>query len=144
LLVVFTAYFWYDALPEMILDVVNARYRIPLGSMSISRWQGIEIGYITLVGAWILANIPGILYSSVIQTRKYITILVLSGVFSLLAIPLVLNFNLSHLLFVLTSLSILCAVYFVETKIVVIAEVLFIVLILSVFAFEYLPLFVPI
>ena len=144
LLTVFTVYFWFDHLPEMALDMINLQNRIPLSSISLTRMEGIELIVVTFVGAWILVNVPSILYSSVIQTRKYITILILSGVFSLLVIPLQFNFNLSHLLFVLTSLTILCAVYFVETKITVIAQVLFIVLILSVFIFEYLPLFVPI
>ena len=144
LLTVFTVYFWFDRLPEMVLDMTNLQNRIPLGKISLTRIEGIELIGLAFIGAWVLLNIPSILYSSVIQTRKYITILILSGVFSLLVIPLQFNFNLSHLLFVFTSLTILCAVYFVETKITVIAQVLFIVLILSVFIFEYLPLFVPI
>ena len=144
LLVVFTAYFWFDALPEMMPDMINLPFRKPLQSLSLSHWQAIELALISIVGAWILANVPSLLFSSVIQTRKYITILIISGMFSLVAVVLVFNFNLSHLLFVLTSLTILCAVYFVETKISVIAEVLFIVLILSAFAFECLPLFVNI
>ena len=144
LLVVFTIYFWYDMLPEMGPDLVNFRYRIPLNTLSFSHWQEIDLIWIAVVSAWVFVNIPGIIYSSVIQTRKYITILALGVAFSFLVVPLLFNFNLSHLHFVLTSVTILCAVYFVETKITVIAKVLFIVLILSVFIFEYLPLFIPI
>ncbi|MCW3127752.1 MAG: beta-carotene 15,15-monooxygenase [Bacteroidetes bacterium] len=143
MLVVFTVYFWKDALPQMLPDMVNLSYRIPMSKISFTIWQEISIGWIALIGAWILLNVPAILYSSVIQTRKYITVLILSGVFSFLAIPLLFNLNLTHLLFALTSMTILGAVYFVETKATLIAEVLFIVLILSVFALEYLPLFIP-
>jgi hypothetical protein len=142
--VVFTVYFWFDRLPVLLSDLSNFSNRIPLNKISLSHWQEIELGWVTLIGAWILVNVPAILFSSVIQTRKYITILILSGVFSLAVIPLLFNFNLTHLLFVLTSLTILSAVYFVETKVTAIAEVLFIVLILSVLTFEYVPIFFPI
>lgn len=144
LAVVFTYYLWYDRLSEMLPDIANLPNKKPFALVHLTHWQEICIAWILLVGAWILANVPAILYSSVIQTRKYITILILSGVFSLAAIALVFNFNLTHLIFLLTSLSILSAMYFVETKMSLVAEILFIVLILSVFTFEYLPIFVPV
>lgn len=142
--IVFTYYLWYDRLPDMLPEIVNLSNRKPLSLVRLTHWQQISIAWIVLVGAWILANVPAILYSSVIQTRKYITILILSGVFSLAAIALLFNFNLTHLTFMLTSLSILSAMYFVETKMALVAEILFIVLILSVLTFEYLPIFVPV
>ncbi len=144
LAIVFTYYLWYDRLPDMLPDMVNLPNRSALSTVRLTHWQDISIAWIVLIGAWILANVPGILYSSVIQTRKYITILILSGFFSLLAVALLFNFNLTHLIFVLTSLSILYAMYFVETKMALVAEILFIVLILSVFTFQYLPIFVPV
>ncbi|MBS1593867.1 MAG: hypothetical protein JST90_06055 [Bacteroidetes bacterium] len=144
LAIVFTHYLWYDRLPDMLPDMVNLSNRRALSTVRLTHWQDISIAWIVMVDAWILANVPGILYSSVIQTRKYITILILSGFFSLLAIALLFNFNLTHLIFVLTSLSILSAMYFVETKMALVAEILFIVLILSVFTFQYLPIFVPV
>ena len=142
--IVFTYYLWWDRLPEMLPDIVNLSNKKTFTLSLLTHWQEICIGWILLVGAWILANVPAILYSSVIQTRKYITILILSGVFSLAAIALLFNFNLTHLIFLLTSLTILSAMYFVETKMSLVAEILFIVLILSVFTFEYLPIFVPV
>ncbi len=142
--IVFTYYLWYDRLGDMLPDIINLPNRKPLTLAHLTHWQEICIAWILLVGAWVLANVPAILYSSVIQTRKYITILIVSGVFSLVAIALLFNFNLTHLFFLLTSLTILSAMYFVETKMTFIAEILFIVLILSVFTFEYLPIFVPV
>ncbi len=144
LVIVFTYYLWYDRLPDMLPEIINLPNRKSLSQVHLTHWQEICIAWILLVGAWILANVPAILYSSVIQTRKYITILILSGVFSLAAVALLFNFNLTHLIFMLTSLSILSAMYFVETKMALVAEILFIVLILSVFTFEYLPIFVPV
>ncbi|MBS1626176.1 MAG: hypothetical protein JST83_19300 [Bacteroidetes bacterium] len=144
LAIVFTYYLWYDMLPDMLPDIANLPNRKPLSLVRLTHWQEISVAWIVLIGAWILANVPAILYSSVIQTRKYITILIMSGFFSLLAITLVFNFHLTHLIFMLTCLSILSAMYFVETKMTFIAEILFIVLILSVFTFQYLPIFVPV
>jgi len=140
LAVVFTVYFWFDSLPEMVLDMINIQYRKPLLFGKFSTWQIAPVAWIGIISASVLINIPGLLFSSVIQTRKYINILVIGAGLSLLAIPLAFNFNLSHLLFLLTSLSILTAFYFVETKSNLIHEILFIVLILSVFIFEYLPM----
>jgi hypothetical protein len=144
LLVVFTVYFWYDSLPEMALDLVNAPYRIPMPSIRFSHEQVIVLCWILLLALWVLAHVPALLFSTVIQTRKYITILVINGLLCLLVFPLLFNFNLSHLVFLFTSLSILYAVYFVETKTSLITDLLFIVLILSVFILEYLPLLVNI
>ena len=144
LAVVFTVYFWFDSLPEMVLDMGNIQYRTPLSFSKFTTWQIADIIWIGVISIYVLANIPGLLFSSVIQTRKYITILVIGAGLSLLAVLLAFNFNLSHLVFLLTSLSILAAFYFVETKSNLLNEILFIVLILSVFIFEYLPFFVVI
>ena len=144
LMVVFTVYFWFDSLPEMALDMINIQYRVPLSFSGFSTWQIATIAWIGVLSGYVLVNIPGLLFSSVIQTRKYINILVIGAGLSLQAVPLAFNFNLSHLIFLLTSLSILAAFYFVETKSNLINEILFIVLILSVFMLEYLPFFVVI
>ena len=144
LMVVFTIYFWFDALPEMALDLVNIRYRTVFAFSSLTHWQIVAISWIGLLAAAVLANVPRLLFSTVIQTRKYINILIIGEVLSLLILPLAFNLNLSHLIFLIVSLSILGAVYFVETKTNLFNEILFIVLILSVFVFQYLPLFVTI
>lgn len=142
--VVFTIYFWFDSLPEMVLDIVNFQNRIPLTLTRLSHWQIAAVIWMAVLALWLMAFIPGLLFSSVIQIRKYISLLAIGAALSLFALPLAFNFNLSHLLFFSTSLSILYAVYFVETKTNLISEILFIVLILSVFLFEYLPLFITI
>jgi hypothetical protein len=143
-LVVFTVYFWFDSLPEMALDLVNVQYRLSFWSISLTHIQIAVLSWIVVLSLWVLVNVPGLLFSSVIQTRKYITILIINAAISLLIFPLLFNFNLSHLVFLFTSLSILYAVYFVETKTNLITEFLLIILILSSFIFEYLPLFISI
>jgi hypothetical protein len=142
LMVVFTVYFWFDALPEMALDMINVQYRKGFLFSKIHGWQVITIVWIGLLAVASLATVPRLLFSTVIQTRKYITILIVGEALSLLAIPLAFNFEMSHLIFLLISLSILAAAYFVETKTTLFGEILFIVLILSVFALQYVPLFV--
>lgn len=142
--VVFTVYFWFDSLGQMMRDVVNFPYRIPLSLTRPSHWQIASISWIGVLALWLMAFIPGLLFSSVIQIRKYISLLAIGAALSIAALPLVFNFNLSHLVFLLTSMSILYTVYFVETKTNFINEILFIVLILSVLVFQYLPFFVPI
>ena len=144
MLIVFTIYFWSDSLPEMVLDMVNLQYRIQLSFSKLTHWQIAILSWFIFLSLWVLASVPGLLFSTVIQIRKYISLLIIGAALSLLIIPLAFNLNLSHLLFIITSLSILYAVYFVETKTNLITEILFIVLILSVFIFEYLPLFVTI
>ena len=144
MLIVFTVYFWFDSLPEMVLDIVNVQYRIPISFAKLTGWQIVIVSWITVLSLWVLANVPSLLFSTVIQTRKYISLLIIGAFLSLLILPLAFNFNFSHLLFLATSLSILFAVYFVETKTNLITEILFIVLILSVLIFEYLPLVVTI
>jgi len=142
--VVFTVYFWYDSLPVMMRDIVNLQNRVPLSLMRLTHWQIVSISWIGLLSLWLLAFIPGLLFSSVIQIRKYMSLLAIGAAFSIAALPLVFNFNLSHLVFALTSMSILYTVYFVETKTNFITEILFIVLILSVLIIQYLPFFVKI
>jgi hypothetical protein len=144
LMVVFTVYFWFDSLPEMVLDVVNIQYRVPLSFSKFTHWQVLGLIWILILSLYVLGNVPRLLFSTVIQTRKYISILIIGAGLSIAVVPLAFNFNLSHLIFLLTSVSILYAFYFVETKTNLFNEILFIVLILSVLVFEYLPLFVSI
>jgi hypothetical protein len=142
LAVVFTVYFWFDSLPEMVLDMVNIQYRVPFLFSKFTDWQIADLIWILVITLFVLGNVPRLLFSTVIQTRKYVSILIIGGALSLLAVFIAFNFNLSHLVFLLTSLSILYAFYFVETKTNLFNEILFIVLILSVLTFEYLPFFV--
>jgi hypothetical protein len=138
--VVFTVYFWFDSLPEMVLDLVNVQYRVPLSLSKFTTWQIAALIWIGIIAIYVVFNVPRLLFSTVIQTRKYVSLLVIGGVLSLLAVPLVFNFDLSHLVFLLVSVSILYAFYFVETKSNLFNEILFIVLILSTVIFECLPL----
>ena len=142
LAVVFTVYFWFDSLPEMVLDMVNIQYRVPFSFSKFTDWQIADLIWILAITLYVLGNVPRLLFSTVIQTRKYVSILIIGAGLSLLATFIAFNFNLSHLVFLLTSLSILYAFYFVETKTNLFNEILFIVLILSVLTFEYLPFFV--
>jgi hypothetical protein len=142
LAVVFTVYFWFDSLPEMVLDMVNIQYRVPFSFGKFTDWQIADLIWILVITLFVLGNVPRLLFSTVIQTRKYVSILIIGAGLSLLAGFIAFNFDLSHLVFLLTSLSILYAFYFVETKTNLFNEILFIVLILSVLTFEYLPFFV--
>jgi hypothetical protein len=140
LLVVFTVYFWFDSLPEMVLDMINIQYRVPFSFSSFAPSDIALLAWIILITLFTLANVPRLLFSTVIQTRKYVSILIIGGVLSILALPLAFNFNMSYLLLLLTPLSILFAFYFVETKTNLFNEILFIVLILSVPVFEFFSL----
>ena len=142
--VVITIYFWQDRLPTLLLDMVNIKNRIPLSSLHLSHWQQGIIAWLGVTALFVLTMMPGLLFAAVIQTRKYITILVVGGLISLLAVVFDFNFNLSHLLFMAVSLSILYAVFFVETKTRWIHELLFYLLILSAIAVVYIPLFIPV
>lgn len=144
LLTVFTVYFWFDSLPEMFLDIINIQYRKPWQFNAFTHWQLAMVVWIFVIMFFVLANVPLLLFSSVIQTRKYMNILIIGQFLCLLVLPLAFNFNLSYLVFLMVPLAILAAVYFVETKTNLFNEILFIVLILSVFIFQYLPLLITI
>ena len=139
---VFVIYFWFDALPKLLPDLINLENRRFISFSIFTHWQWAVLGWIAILALWLLVNLPGLIFSSVIQTRKYVSILTIGGVLAVFFTPLAFNLNLSHLLFLFAAMSILYAVYFVETKTNLITEILFISLILSVFVFEYLPLFV--
>lgn len=144
LVVVFTIYFWEDRLPTLLLDMVNSKNRIPLSSLYLSHWQQGIIAWLGVTALFVLTMMPGLLFAAVIQTRKYITILVVGGLISLVATIFDFNFNLSHLLFLAVSLSILYTVFFVETKIRWIPQFLFYLLILTAIAVAYIPLFITV
>jgi hypothetical protein len=137
---VFTIYFWYDKLELLPLHLSNLANQRPITAAKLNDWQIADIIWLSVLALWTLISVPGMLFSSVIQTRKCVSILLISALLSVAVIPLAFHFDLSHLLFVLASLSIVYAVYFVETKVNIITQILFIVLILSVFVFQYLPL----
>ena len=141
---VFVLYFWFDTLPQMLADMVNLPNRKPLILTMFGHLQPYILLWVTFLASWLLANLPALIYSSVIQTRKFVTILTVGAVLSVLVSPLALDFDLSHLLFLFAAMSILFAVYFVETKSGLISEILFISLILSVLVFQYLPLFIKV
>ena len=144
LAVVGTIYFWYDELHRWVPDIVNIKNRIAFSSIHISYWERGILLWLTLAALCVGAMMPAVLFSTVIQTRKYITILVVGGLLSMVAIVMMFNFNLSHLLFVAMPLSILYTVFFVETKMRRMPFILFSLLILSVLAFVYLPIFISV
>ena len=141
---VFVIYFWFDALPQLLPDLVNMQNRRFISFGIFTHWQWIIVIWLALLALWLLVNVPGLIFSSVIQTRKYVSILTIGSVLAVFFAPLSFNLNLSHLVFLFAAMSILYTVYFVETKTNFITEILFISLILSVFVFQYLPLFIKI
>jgi hypothetical protein len=84
-----------------------------------------ELIALTFSRRMVVINVPAILYSSVMtnpQIHNHIDIERRVFPFS---DPATVQFQSESFTFVFTTLTILCAVYFVETKITVIAQVLF-------------------
>ncbi len=85
--------------------------------------------------------LQGVLYSSLIQVRKFTTLLISLFILFALAIILQRDFSLSHLILLTLPSAIISAMVFLQMKRKVIVEVIHLILILLVLTGQYLPLF---
>ncbi len=85
--------------------------------------------------------LQGVLYSSLIQVRKFTTLLIALFILFALAILLQRDFSLSHLILLTLPSAIISAMVFLQMKRKVMMEVIHLILILLVLSGQYLPLF---
>lgn len=140
MIVMVSVYYGSDITGRLLSDLMNLNNRLPLTSILKGKIYYLPLAWSFVVSLILLFRLPRTLNATVIQTRKYISVLVVNAAFAFAALLLAFNFNLSHLLFWAVSAGIVAAVLFVETKTNILNEFLFIVLILSVPVIEYLPL----
>lgn len=145
LLLVFTWYFWNDMAGELVCNVSNLCQPILTINEGFSNLTWIQIGTLAVISIFIMLLLPSALYSSLIQVRKFITILLF---FLFLVVVSVLpewlstkSVSMSHLGLIAMPLAIMGALVFLQIKRKAVSEVIHIILILLVLAGQYIPLF---
>jgi hypothetical protein len=139
LFLVFNWYFWHDTTAQMLKEIANVQPGgwLVLGTFSIP--DKLMLGSLGVCTAICLVLLPGSLYSSLIQVRKFANILVVLIVVTLVAGLLQQTVHLSHLIFLALPLGIISAMVFVQIKRSWISEVIHLILILLVLAGQFLP-----
>lgn len=132
ILVTFTWYFWMDNLSYLPFYITNFLHKKPLYIRF--HWQyGWVMIWLSLLFIWSLFNVQFLLSSAGILVRKFVGIFIFMLFFLIGGYFLQTNFIEDHWLLLSLPLAMLVFLYFVETKINFISEILFILLILSVF-----------
>lgn len=134
-----TWYYWNDITPQMLADVANVQpgrwFVIPSFNLS----DKAMLGVLAVSAAFSLLLLPGALYSSLIQVRKFANTLVVLMVVALLAGLLQQTVHTSHLVIWALPLAIITALELMQTKRGWIPEVIHLILILLVLAGQFLP-----
>jgi hypothetical protein len=132
-------YVWFDRIGQLGGDLINFPYRHLLSIKSILQSH---IPILITMTIWViisLALIPVLLFSSAIQTRKHITILLAAFILTMVATLLQSHYEMLHIMLCMPALSVFFTLYFVETKAGYISEIVFALLIVSVVVLLYSP-----
>lgn len=138
---VFTWYFWHDKTALLLTEIANIQPGGWLQMPKIAMVDKVMLGGIIVVSAVCLTLLPGALYSSLIQVRKFANTLVVQMVIVLVAILLQQTVQLSHLVFFALPLGVISAMVLMQIKRGWISEVIHLILILLVLSGQYLQLF---
>ncbi len=141
LIMIFTYYFWNDYTGFLFSDLLSRHNSGWLQPTVMSYVDWALIGSIFMVGLGLLVMLPSALYSSLIQVRKFSTLLVLFIVFTGVSFALQQQISLSHFVFLAVPLSIIACLVLAQIKSKLVSEVIHIILILLVLAGQFLPLF---
>lgn len=127
---IFTLYFWFDKTHELLIGLTNLP-NVQARSFEFS--PSVIIAALVFVIAFLLSAsaLPRILFSNVIQVRKFVNLLLIMIALVLLSSFLQAEFTALHFSVLCLPLSILCAMYFQSLKGVFLSELLFGMLILS-------------
>ncbi len=140
-MVVFTGFFWYDKAPAMFSELANAHDHTWLNGLVLRPEDWILFGALFMLTAASLVLLPGALYSSLIQVRKFstalITLLLLIGV----SFTMQQTAHLSHWVLLSLPLAIIFSMVVMQIKNKWVSEVMHLILILLVLGGQYLPAF---
>jgi hypothetical protein len=136
---VFTYYTWNDKLPVLMNDIINANGKSWVQGFSLSGVNWILPGVLIFFTMASFVLLPGALYSSLIQVRKYSTSLVFIIFLIIFSFGLQHVISTSHWVFMALPLSVIFSMVLMQIKNDLIAEVIHIILILLVLAGQYLP-----
>lgn len=141
LFLTFTCYFWSDIQGQMMSDILN---RTDLDWMNMPDFNIARKVLLSTLGVILLSCLiflPGALYASLIQVRKFINVLAVFVLVVLASVLLASRVELTHFIFLGLPLSIFLSVIFVHIKRNVIVEVIHIILLLLVLSMQFLPYF---
>lgn len=137
----FTYYYWNDDLPQMIISVTNHYERGWFLNFNPHNIEWIQIGVILALSVVLLGLVPGVVYASLIQVRKFVAILMFLLLLISASFFLQQQVSLSHLVWLAFPLSIFLTMVIMQWKRKMIGEVTHIILFLLIVAGQFLPLF---
>ncbi len=121
---VFTWYFYHDQLPNFISDVVNFNH-VSRTLSSLNAAQVFGIATVVMYSVLSVLRLPKIFFSSLIQVRKYVTIMAIAVGLIFLGFSLQAHFSFNHFVLLAAPLSIFFTIYLHSIKSVFYAEVMF-------------------
>lgn len=133
------AYFWLDNLPAMVPDMLNIIHFEWLTGFNTSR---ANIGLTALLGVILLfsfAVLPSVLFSTLIQVRKFSSVLVLLAFFIIGGFFLQPQLSSSHWIMLALPVSILFTMALEQFKRKIILEITHLIIILLILAGQILP-----
>jgi len=134
--VVFTWYFWYDKLailPSNILNLANIS-QVDFHFTNREIFAFVASGILFILS---LSALPRLLFSSVIQVRKFTSVLLLSAFFCVLSFFMQTNKSSMHLITMSLPISIVAAMYLQSLKRILIPELIFGLLISCVLIIQF-------
>ncbi|GEM_PF-1375263 len=138
-IVMFTWYFWFDKTGVMLTELANIHGQTWLSGLALTPLDWMLLAALLLLTAMALALLPGALYSSLIQVRKFSTSLIMLLLLIILAFSLQQTAHLSHWVLVSLPLAIIFSMVLMQIKNKWVSEVMHLILILLVLAGQYLP-----
>ncbi|MFN8286959.1 MAG: DUF6427 family protein [Chitinophagales bacterium] len=111
-----------------------------MNGLKISPYQWINLGCIAIFGVASLVMVPTAIYSSLIQVRKFVTLLAFSLLIILASFFLQSAASLNHTVFIALPFSVIATMVLLQIKNELISEVTHIILILLLLTGQFLPL----
>jgi len=136
LFVVFTWYFWFDKLTLLPGDLLNLNHGSQ-GGFHFSNKEMFAVAASCVLLILSLSALPRVLFSSVIQVRKFTTVLLLSALFCVLSFFMQTNKSTLHLITMSLPISIVAAMYLHSLKRILIPELIFGLLISCVLIIQF-------
>ena len=137
---VFTWYFWFDNAPALASNLANRHGTAWLTGFSFRPVDYMLFGSLFVLMAMALVLLPGALYSSLIQVRKFSTALITLVFIILVSFTMQQTIHLSHWVLLSLPLAIIFSMVTMQIKNKLVSEVMHLILILLVLAGQYLPL----
>lgn len=137
---VFTYYFWNDRTSEMFLAIPNIHPKGRLIGINLLGADKVLIGSLVVSAIISLILLPGALYSSLIQVRKFAYLLIVFIVLAGITFLLQQQIHLSHFVLFSLPLGIIVSMVLMQIKRNTVSEVIHLILILLILAMQFLPL----